>query len=103
MEVIGQLHASVALHQEKNAGTHLIGNWVSPRAGVDVLKKRQFSCPCRDSNHVSFSPLPSHYWLIKNDNSYLPYIYVFREVSLHEIARAFMFLVFISHRSRTDV
>jgi hypothetical protein len=101
MEVIGQLHASVALHQEKNAGTHLIGNWVGPRAGVDVLKNKQFSCPCRDSNHVSSNPLPSHYWLIKKGISYLPNIYVLREVSLHEISH--FFCVFISYRSRSDV
>jgi len=59
----------------------LIGKWVSPRAGVDVLKKRQFSFPCRDSNHVSSSLLPSHYWLIKNEIPFLPYIYVLHDVS----------------------
>jgi hypothetical protein len=34
MEVSGQLHAPVALPPGKNQGTHWIGGWVGPRAGV---------------------------------------------------------------------
>jgi hypothetical protein len=39
MEVNGQLHASVALPQERAPGTHLIGGWVDPRAGLDDMEK----------------------------------------------------------------
>jgi hypothetical protein len=35
MEVSGQLHAAAALPPVKNPGTHWIGGWVGPRAGLD--------------------------------------------------------------------
>jgi len=51
MEVIGQLHASVALTPGLRAsGTHSIGGWMGPRACLDAVIEP------RSSN-----PLPSHY------------------------------------------
>jgi hypothetical protein len=41
MEVGGQLHASATLPAVKNIGTHWIGGWVGPRAGLDGLEKRK--------------------------------------------------------------
>jgi len=45
MEVIGQLHDPAALPQEKDPGTYWIGGWVSPRAGLDAVVKKQFPAP----------------------------------------------------------
>jgi len=35
MEVGGQRHASAGLPPGKRSGTHCIGGWVGPRAGLD--------------------------------------------------------------------
>jgi hypothetical protein len=35
MEVGGKLHAPAVFPQENKAGTHLIGGWVGPRAGLE--------------------------------------------------------------------
>jgi hypothetical protein len=35
LEVSGQLHAPEALPQGKSSGTHWIGGWVGPRAGLE--------------------------------------------------------------------
>jgi hypothetical protein len=37
MEVIGERHASAALAQGKNPGTHLCGGWVDAEVGLDVF------------------------------------------------------------------
>jgi hypothetical protein len=37
--VSGQLHASAALPPGKSPGTHFIGGWVDPRAGLDDMEK----------------------------------------------------------------
>jgi hypothetical protein len=37
MGVGGQCHALAALPQGKRPGTHCIGGWVGPRAGVEYL------------------------------------------------------------------
>jgi len=42
----GQRHAPAALPTEKRPGTHFIGGWVEPRAGLDWCGK---SRPHRDS------------------------------------------------------
>jgi hypothetical protein len=38
-------------------GTHWIGGWVGPRAGLDAVKHRKISCPFKESNpeHVAIS------------------------------------------------
>jgi hypothetical protein len=43
MKVSGQLHAPAALPRgKKSPGTHWIGGWVDPRAGLDDVEKRKF-------------------------------------------------------------
>jgi hypothetical protein len=32
------------------SSTHCIGGWVGPRAGMNVMEKRNISCPCREEN-----------------------------------------------------
>jgi hypothetical protein len=42
----GQLHASAALLQGKEPpGTHCIGGWVDPRAGMDNVKRKFLTLP----------------------------------------------------------
>jgi hypothetical protein len=41
MEVSGQLHDSATVPLGKDPGTHWIGSWVGPRAGLDVTEKRK--------------------------------------------------------------
>jgi hypothetical protein len=36
--------------REIAGGSQSIGGWVGPRADLDVVKYRQNSCPCRESN-----------------------------------------------------
>jgi hypothetical protein len=45
MEVGGRLHAPAALPPGKNPGTHQIGGWVGPRAGLDVLGEEKNLLP----------------------------------------------------------
>ena len=83
MEVTGQLYASVDLHQVKNAGIHF----------TRKLGRLQSWCG-RFEEHNSL--VPSGIWItyrparglviidwIKNNISYLTYVYVLRNVSLH--------------------
>jgi hypothetical protein len=50
MEVSGQLHAPGALPPgERAPGSHWIGGWIGPRAGLDAVEKRK-SLHCRESN-----------------------------------------------------
>ena len=37
MEVSGEVHAPASLPSGENPGSHGIGGWVGPRAGLDVL------------------------------------------------------------------
>lgn len=45
----------------KDRGNHPKGDWMGPTAGLDDLKKKRVSYPCRDSNPGSSSPWPSRY------------------------------------------
>jgi hypothetical protein len=45
--------------KERASGTHWIGGWVGPRAGLDTAVKRKIPSPWRDSNPRSSSPQPS--------------------------------------------
>jgi hypothetical protein len=47
---------------ERAPGTQLIGDWVSPTAGLDDVKG-EISCPYRDSNSdpSAVQPIASHY------------------------------------------
>jgi hypothetical protein len=56
MQVSGQLHTPAALPSGRSPGTHWIGGWVGPRAGLDAVVKRKIPTPYRDSN----SPPPDH-------------------------------------------
>jgi hypothetical protein len=50
MEVSVQLHFLAALPTGKKVpGTHRIGGWVGPRAGLDAVVERKILSPCRDS------------------------------------------------------
>jgi hypothetical protein len=53
MALGGQPHAPAALPPRKGPGTHCIGGWVGPRAGVDRCGK---SRPQRDSISGPSSP-----------------------------------------------
>jgi hypothetical protein len=50
-------------HREAAPGTHWIGYWVGPRAVLDVVVKRKFPRPCRESNpdHPIAQPVASRY------------------------------------------
>jgi hypothetical protein len=45
-EVSGQLHAPAA----RIRGTHWVGGWMGPRAGLDAVEKRKIPSPGRESN-----------------------------------------------------
>jgi hypothetical protein len=49
------------LHPGKNPSTHRIGNWVGPRAGLDIWDKRYISCTYWDLNPNPSSLQPRHY------------------------------------------
>jgi hypothetical protein len=50
MEVSVQLHAPATLPREKAPGTHCIGGWVGPRAGLDAVSNRKIPSPRQESN-----------------------------------------------------
>jgi hypothetical protein len=52
------------LYPRKRAiGTHWIGSWVGPRAGLDAMEKRKISFSCRRSNPGRPARSPSLYRL----------------------------------------
>jgi len=51
MEVSGQLHPPAALLPENQPpGSHWIGGWVGPRAGLGTVAKKKILSSCRKSN-----------------------------------------------------
>jgi len=62
MEVSGQLHTGRFTPDERAAGTHWIGGWVGPGAGLDAVVKSRISYPCWDvTKHPKILvPPPSH-------------------------------------------
>jgi hypothetical protein len=48
---------------EKASGTHWIGGWVGPKAGLDAVEQRKIYCPCRESNPGRPARSPSLYRL----------------------------------------
>jgi hypothetical protein len=60
MEVIGQFHAPA---REIVPGSHWLGGWVGPRAGLHTVSKRKFPSPRRESNpdHPIVQPVVSRY------------------------------------------
>jgi hypothetical protein len=44
-------------------GTHCVGGWVGPRAGLDAVEQRNISCFCRESNPGRPARSPSLYRL----------------------------------------
>jgi len=36
--------------RDKNHGTHWMGGWMGPRAGLDAVVNRKIPSPCRESN-----------------------------------------------------
>jgi hypothetical protein len=49
--------------REKTPGTHWIGGWVDPRAGLDMVSKRKIPSTCQESNpnHPIVQPIASCY------------------------------------------
>jgi hypothetical protein len=42
--------------KKRGTGTHWIGGWLGPRAGLDAVVRRKIPSPCQDTKHRSFSP-----------------------------------------------
>ena len=63
MEVGGERHAPSALSPANKPGTHCIGGWMGPRAGLDVYGKfraRRYSTPePSNSQRVAIPTTPS--------------------------------------------
>jgi hypothetical protein len=60
----GQLHTLIALlPREIDPSAHWIGNWVGPRAGLDVMEKKKISNPCQELNAWTLivQPVASYY------------------------------------------
>jgi len=49
MEMSSQ-HTGRFTPRERASGTHRIGGWMGPRAGLKAAAKRKISCLCRESN-----------------------------------------------------
>jgi hypothetical protein len=68
MEESGQLHAPDALPPRRAPGTHCIGRWIDPKAGLDAVEKRKI-LHCRESNAGRPARSPSLYRLSYPDSS----------------------------------
>jgi hypothetical protein len=71
MVVGGQRHAPAALPPRKKLGTHCVGGWVGPKAGVDASRKSFLP----EIDPRTFQPVASRYtwnkvkWLMHCYNS----------------------------------
>jgi hypothetical protein len=54
-------HPSRFTSRERAPGTHWIGSWVGPRAGLDAVVKRKTPSPCQDSNPPIIQPAAQRY------------------------------------------
>jgi hypothetical protein len=59
--------------RERASGTHEIGGWVGPRAGVDAVVKKKIPSIFRDSNPRSFTPYSSTIPLSYPGSSFVSY------------------------------
>jgi hypothetical protein len=71
----------ITLHW-RNTDTHVTGDWVGSRNGLDIIKNRKNCTSCSESNLISFSQ--SNYNIIDKDLPYIKppqklYIYIYRE------------------------
>jgi hypothetical protein len=62
----GEWSASCPCHftpRTRAPGTHWIGGWVAPRAGLDMVSKRKIPSHCWESNsdHLIVQPIASWY------------------------------------------
>jgi hypothetical protein len=80
MEVSDKLHAPAALPpgKERSPGTHWVGGWAGPRAGLDTVWERIILSPLRESNpnHPIVQPGASRY------TDYYYYYYYYCKVNL---------------------
>jgi hypothetical protein len=56
MEVNVELQAQAPVSPGKNPGTRWVGDWLGPRAGLNVLEKRKISYPYRPARSVVTTP-----------------------------------------------
>jgi hypothetical protein len=56
MEVTVELHAQAPVSPGKNPGTRWVGDWLAPRANLNVLEKRKISYPYRPARSVVAIP-----------------------------------------------
>jgi len=66
--VSDQLHASAALPLWQNPGTQWTGDWLGPRADMDILKRKK-NCSYRESNpdspaRMTVAAPTTHLWLM---------------------------------------
>jgi hypothetical protein len=65
--------------RETAPGTHCVGGWMGPRAGLGVMEKRKFACLCRESNpdsSVYQAPVAQSLYRLSYPGSSLPIFYV---------------------------
>ena len=52
----GQFHAPAALSRRRNVRYPHTGDWMDPRASLNVVANRQIVCSCQESNTASSIP-----------------------------------------------
>ena len=61
MEVSDQLHNPAALLLGKNMGTHFIGCWLGPRAGLGSFEEEKNVSTLQGFEHRTVQPVASQY------------------------------------------